>query len=334
MKYCCKALVIAAVCCLGLLWTVPAAAGELTKWIPGDAVFYGKISGKVVRNSALFNRLMQKNPGFRKYVDAGREHIGNYRGDLDTAVFVATPGTSGTAVFLEFSQPYDPDTVAAGLAAKGMSDKYQKITIAGKNGYVLTKPTPQGRSCFLMLSNRVMMGCLESAAESILNAPKLSGTLLQKLQKRDGADIFLRAFPGGDADALSGMAIRDFDVTGKLPADGSLDLNIRASFAGEETARNAEQQIRQGMMILLGMTFADDGELGMEVISRIKISRESDTVTAQFNLPPDLVERLVTYFSDQAEKKAKRRAERARRREERRRQSQQLPASQGKSGAR
>ena len=130
------------------------------------------------------------------------------------------------------------------------------------------------------------------------------------------------------------MAIRDFDVTGKLPADGSLDLNIRASFAGEETARNAEQQIRQGMMILLGMTFADDGELGMEVISRIKISRKSDTVTAQFNLPPDLVERLVTYFSDQAKKKQLRREEKARRREERRRQSQQLPASQGKSGAR
>lgn len=302
MKYYRKALVLAAVLIAGLLMLPAVSAGELDKWIPGDAVLYGKVSGKVIRGSALFNRLLQKYPDVKKYIQSGREHIGNYQGDLDAMVFTFSPDIAGAALFMEFSKPYSQESVAAGLAAKGVDGKYEKITVAGKNGYVLTQPTPQGRSCFMMLSDRVMLGCLERAAESVLAAQKISGDLLKKLQGPVGNDVFLQIFPG-NSEMLQGAGVQTFDAVGRLTADASLKLNVLVQFADEFSAQNAEQQIRQGMMIVLGMAFADDAALGMELVSRIRVKRENANVTVKCTLSADLMERLVNYACDQVKKR-------------------------------
>lgn len=312
MDFCRKVFVLGVLSVCGLLMLTSASAGELEKWIPGDAALYGKISGKVVRESALFKRLLQKYPDFNKYIQQGRQHIGNYQGDLDEMMFVFSPVFPGAVLFMEFSQPYSQEAVAAGLAAKGLAGNYEKISVAGKNGYVLTKPTPQGRSCFVMLSDRVMLGCLENAAEAALTASPISGDLLKKLQSSSGADVFLQVFPG-NAEMLQGASVQKFDMVGRLTADASLKMNAFAQFADEIAAQNAEQQIRQGMMIVLGLAFADDAALGMEVVSRIKVKRSKNNVTVKFTLPADLVERLVSYSCEQVKKREQKKAERARR---------------------
>ena len=312
MDFCRKVFVLGVLFVCGLLMLTSASAGELEKWIPGDAALYGKISGKVVRESALFKRLLQKYPDFNKYIQQGRQHIGNYQGDLDEMMFVFSPVFPGAVLFMEFSQPYSQEAVAAGLAAKGLAGNYEKISVAGKNGYVLTKPTPQGRSCFVMLSDRVMLGCLENAAEAALTASPISGDLLKKLQSSSGADVFLQVFPG-NAEMLQGASVQKFDMVGRLTADASLKMNAFAQFADEIAAQNAEQQIRQGMMIALGLAFADDAALGLEVVSRIKVKRSKNNVTVKFTLPADLVERLVSYSCEQVKKREQKKAERARR---------------------
>ena len=310
MKIYRKALVLTAVFIAGLLMLPAVSAGELEKWIPGDAVLYGKVSGKVIRESALFNRLLQKYPDVKKYIQRGREHIGNYQGDLDTMVFTFSPEVPGAALFMEFSRPYSQEAVAAGLANRGVAGKYEKVTIAGKTGYVLTKPAPQGRSCFVMLSDRVMLGCLEHAANPVLSARKISGDLLKKLQGTAGSDVFLQIFPG-ESEMLYGAGVQKLDATGRLTDDASLKMNILVQFADEYAARNAEQQIRQGIMIVLGLAFADDAALGMEVISRLRVKRDHNKISVKFTLPADLVERLVNYACVQVKKREQQNAERA-----------------------
>lgn len=312
MKLYCKALVLAAVFVTGLLMLPTVSAGELEKWIPGDAVLYGKVSGKVIRESALFNRLLRKYPDFKQYIQSGREHIGNYQGDLDAMVFTFSPEVPGSALFMEFSKPYSQDALAAGLSAKGLEGKYEKITVAGKNGYVLTKSTPHGRSCFVMLSDRVMLGCLENAAEAVLAASPISGDLLKKLQGSAGSDVFLQIFPA-ESEILQGAGVQKFEAVGRLPADASLKLNVRVQFADEFAAQNAEQQIQQGMMLALGLAFADDAALGMEVVSRVRIKREGANLIVKCTMPADLMERLVNYTCDQVKKREQQKAKRARR---------------------
>lgn len=301
MDFCRKVFVLGVLSVCGLLMLTSASAGELEKWIPGDAALYGKISGKVVRESALFKRLLQKYPDFNKYIQQGRQHIGNYQGDLDEMMFVFSPVFPGAALFMEFSQPYSQEAVAAGLAAKGLAGNYEKITVAGKNGYVLTKPTPQGRSCFVMLSDRVMLGCLENAAEAALTASPISGDLLKKLQSSSGADVFLQVFPG-NAEMLQGASVQKFDMVGRLAGD-VLKLDCRVKFPDEQTAQNTEIQIRQGMAMMLGLAFADDAELGMALYSRIKVKRKKNDISVKASLSADLIERLVNYSCTQIEKK-------------------------------
>lgn len=301
MDFCRKVFVLGVLSVCGLLMLTSASAGELEKWIPGDAALYGKISGKVVRESALFKRLLQKYPDFNKYIQQGRQHIGNYQGDLDEMMFVFSPVFPGAALFMEFSQPYSQEAVAAGLAAKGLAGNYEKITVAGKNGYVLTKPTPQGRSCFVMLSDRVMLGCLENAAEAALTASPISGDLLKKLQSSSGADVFLQVFPG-NAEMLQGASVQKFDMVGRLAGD-VLKLDCRVKFPDEQTAQNTEIQIRQGMAMMLGLAFADDAELGMALYSRIKVKRKKNDISVKVSLSADLIERLVNYSCMQIEKK-------------------------------
>ncbi len=312
MKFCRKVSVLAAVFVCGLLMLTSVSAGELEKWIPGDAILYGKVSGKVIRESALFKQLLQKYPVIQQYIQSGREHIGNYQGDLDTLVFTVSPEVPSAAFFLEFAQPFRPDAVAAGLAAKGMEGKYEKCTIAGKSGYVLTQETLQGRGCFLMLSDRVMLACMENAAQALLGSQKISGALVKKMQAPAEADVFLQVFPGASG-MLQDGGVRDFELVGRLTAEASLKLAARLTFADEIFAQNAEMQIRQGMMLLLGIAFVDDGELGMDFIRRIKVKRTKNNVFVKATLSADLIARLVTYGEAQVKKREAQKAEQPRR---------------------
>ncbi|MBO5688999.1 MAG: hypothetical protein J6S73_03635 [Lentisphaeria bacterium] len=303
MIFCRKTLLSAAVFCL-FAFAFQLVAGELEKWVPADGLCYGKVSGKVIRESALFKNLMQKYPAFQAQLESGRAYIGNYQGDLDTAVFAVSPHTFGTVLLLEFSKPYDPAAIAAGLAARGREGAYKKFTVAGKEGFVLTRPTAKERSCFVMLSPRVMLGCPEASAETVITGPKVSGALAQKLQDcMTAPEVFFRAFHGGaETASVFPLYFQDFDITGRLAGD-VLKLDCRVKFPDEQTAQNTEIQIRQGMAMMLGLAFADDAELGMALYSRIKVKRKKNDISVKASLSADLIERLVNYSCTQIEKK-------------------------------
>lgn len=296
-----KTLLLTALLCLGIFQAL--TAGELEKWVPADGMFYGKISGKNIRGSALFNRLLQKYPEVQELMKSGRELAGGYQGDLDTVVVSVVPGVGSVVCLMEFSESYDPGTVAAALdAQQNMAGLYQKITVAGKSGYMLKHEAPQGQYCFFMVSDRVMLCCLRSAAETILAGPKLSGDLAKKLETSIVGDIFFRAFNGGET-ALINAGIRDIDAVGRLSADAALHLQVRLTCTDEPSAKGLEMQIRQGLMFSLGLLFADDSQLGMEILGGINVTRNMNEIVIKSTMTAGQVERLVVYCGKQVEKR-------------------------------
>lgn len=306
----CKTPVRIAVFCLVLL-ACQLAAGDLEKWVPAGGAFYGKISWKVVRESSLFSRLLQTYPALRAQIDSSQELVGKDGNDLDTAVFTMLPGgKQGAVVLLEFRRPCDPAAITAGLKARGFAGKYRMFTVAGKTGFAMPQAKKEQPNCFVLLSDRVMFCGAKSTVEQVIQGPKISTELAQKLQNGMLPGVFLRAFSEPAGNPLLG-GVQRFDAVGSITAESALNLNVQLFMADARSAKNAEMQLRQGMMLMLGMAFADDGELGLELMSRIKIKRgKNNDITVKAALPADLLERLVSYCSLQMEKRKQEEAER------------------------
>jgi len=293
-------------------------AGDLRKWIPGDGMVYGEISCLVIQRSPLYGRLIEKYPAFKKLMDKGRGQLGGYDGELDRLVVMFNSEAGGFALLCQFTRPFDTEKLIAKLDAAGQKSKYEKITIGGKPGYVTRgADTAFGRTCVVLLSDQLMLVCPENSAETMISGPKLSAALAGKLAT--GANgVFLRVIPG-PATLPPEAEVRDYEATGVLNADASVSGTARVEMPDEEAAKTLEMQIRQGMMIGLGVLFADNSELGMDLMSQIKIKRAATVLTVNVKITEDMIDRLAEYAVAQAEKKRLEKIERQKRREERRR---------------
>ena len=308
-------------------------AEDLRKRIPGGGMVYGELSCRTVQTSPLYARLTARYPVLRQLLDKGRGQLGGYDGELDRLVVMFGGDPNGFALLCQLSRPFDAEKLAAGLAAKGLQDKYKKITVGGRPGYVTgDADTAFGRTCVVLLSDRIMMLCPEKSAETMILGAKLPAELAGKLAT--GANgVFLRVIPG--TAVLSPEAeIKNYEATGILNADASFSLEIKAEMPDEETAKTLELQVRQGLMLGIGMLFADDSELGMDLMNQVRIKRTGVALSARIALSSAMIERLVEFGVAQSEKREKEKAERQRRREERRRAAQrqrEQPASSSSS---
>lgn len=301
-----------------------AAADDLRKWIPGNGLVYGELSASAVLKSPLFARLKARYPKLQSLMDQKREQFGSgLKGELDTLDFMfGGQNDPGFALLFAFDQAFDQNAILNGLDAKGMKGKYEKFSVGGKTGYVFKEQTgPFGRTGVVLLSDRVMLCCPERSAETMVKGPKIPADLGGKLRTGEGG-VFLRLLPG-PAQLPPEADVRDYELTGTLNADSSLKLASRVALDNEEAAKNLEQQIRAYLFTGVGLLFADNGELGMDLVNQVKIKRSGTGLLVDVLLPADLIERLAEFSIAQAEKRRKEQAERARRNAERRRQAQQ-----------
>lgn len=297
-----------------------AAPAELLKWVPDGGTFYGEFRPSALMKSALYREICQKYPRMEHYMNLGREHVGGYQGDLEWAVFSSWDRLEGLAFFLYFSEPVDMEQFSRVLKEKNLADKYEKTEISGHTAYVLKQKMLGTRSCLITLSDQAMLSCLENCAGDLLKAKPVSGTAAASLASEPGEGCFFRLFPDReDADS----SVQSYSARGYLSKDSSLNAEVCLVCSDASKAMDLEKQIRQWMMMGVGLLFADDGMLGMEVVSRIRVVRQSRILNITASLPENLVLRLAGYGISQAEKREKELEERLRFKEERRRQQLQ-----------
>ena len=309
--------------CLAALTLQGAAPDEVRSALPDGGIVYGELSPAVIQKSPLFARLKAKYPKLQELMDKSSEKLGGVKGELDTLDFMVDfqETSRNFALLCAFDRAIDRAKILAELDAQGVGDRYEKVTVAGRESFVSKESNSIfGRTSVVVISDRVMLVCPESSAEAMITGKKLPANVARKLRTGEKG-VFFRLLPG--TAALPPEAdVKDYEATGTLNADSSLSISSYSSFGDEESAKNMVQQINAYMFMGIGALFADDSELGMDLMNRVKVKRSGKSVRVDALLPAELIERLTDYTIVQAEKKRQERIEREKRRAERRRQAE------------